>query len=467
MITKEKLKMAFGSSSDFTERKIKIKRWNVDVLFIEVLVDSEYINDFILKKLTNLHKKPTKKELLKSLPSNNILEVKLEKDALDYLCKGFTLIHTKWATLAIETRASIDRGIGTCEMESVIIGPRDAFNENFNTNLGLIRRRIRSNDLHTKTFFVGEKTRAKLAVLYMNSIVNIQNVEKICSKIKKINTDGILDSAYLKRYLKEKNTIFPTLISTERPDRCSMALLEGKVVIILDNSPYALILPSFFIDFFHTPDDYYQKDTTITFIRIIRLLAFFISIFTPAFYVAAITHNQDAISLSLLISFVSQRQGVPFSALIEALFMSISFEILRESDLRKPSVAGTALSILGGLILGDAAVSAGLISPIMIIVISISAISGLAFSSIEMTSCIRFFRFLLLILSMAFGTFGIYIGLLILLATLSSTTTLNLPYLAPFSPYIPSEMSDAIIKTRVKKKRLRNPLLTKNKERGN
>ena len=467
MIKINDIKKALGNPNDLTERTITILNQKVTLLFLEVLVDGEYVNDFILRKLTTLEKKPTKKILLRSLPSNNIVEIKTLDETLDYICKGFTIIHTKQSVLGIETRASIDRGIGTSEMESVIIGPRDAFNENFNTNLGLIRRRLRSWDLHSKTFFVGDKSRAKLAILYMKSIAISKNVEAIQKKIENIHTDGILDITYLKRYLKEKNTIFPTMIATERPDKCAMALLEGKIVIILDNSPYALILPSFFIDFFHTPDDYYQKDTTITFIRIIRILAFFISIFVPAFYVATITHNQDGIPLSLFIQFTSQRSSVPFSALTEALFMSISFEILRESDLRKPSVTRTALSILGGLILGDAAVSAGLISPIMIIVISISAISGLAFSSIEMTSCIRFFRFLLLFLSMALGTFGIYIGFLILLATLCSTTTLTLPYLAPFSPYIPSEMKDAIIKTRNKKIRLRNPLLTKNKERGN
>lgn len=467
MMNIENLKKALGDPKDLTERTMAVKKRTITVLFLEVLVDGEYVNDFILKRISYLDEKPTKEVLLSCLPSNNIQEVKEENEALDYICKGFALIITKSCTLAVESKASIDRGIGTSEMESVIIGPRDAFNENFNTNLGLIRRRIRSSNLHSKTYFVGEKSRAKLAVLYMQSIAMPKNVEMVLEKIEGIHTDGILDAAYLKRYLKEKNTFFPTIMATERPDKSAMALLEGKIVIILDNSPYALILPSFFIDFFHTPDDYYQKDTTISFIRIIRLCAFFISIFIPAFYIAVTTHNQDAIPLSLLSSFTAQRQNVPFSALIEALFMSLSFEILRESDLRKPTVTGTAVSILGGLILGDAAVSAGLISPIMIIVISISAISGLAFSSVELTSSIRFFRFLLLFLSFAFGLFGIYIGLLILIATLNTTSTLSLPYLAPFSPYIKSEMKDAIFKIKEKKKRTRNPLLTKNKERGN
>ncbi len=466
MKTKDLLKKRLGNPSDLTLRTFYFGTKELTILFLEVLVDGEYINDFVLKRISYLSK-INKRILMNTLPSNNIQEVTSLDEALDYICKGFALLLFNKEILAIEAKASIDRGIGVSEMESVILGPRDAFNENFNTNLGLIRRRLRSSDLHTKTFYVGRKTKAKLAILYMKSIAMPKNVEEIEKKIKKIDTDGILDISYLKRYLKEKNTFFPTMMTTERPDKSAMALLEGKIVLVLDNSPYVLILPSFFIDFFHTPDDYYQKDTTITFIRIIRLFAFLISIFVPAFYIAVTTHNQDAIPLSFLINFTAQRQNVPFSCLTEALFMSLSFEILRESDLRKPSVTGTAISILGGLILGDAAVSAGLISPIMIIVISISAISGLAFSSIEMTSCIRTFRFLLLFLSFAFGIFGIYIGLLILIATLNTTSTLGLPYLSPISPFIKSEWKDSFIKVNDKKKRLRNPLLTKNKERGN
>ncbi len=463
---KAMIKEQLGSPGDLTERNFLFGKEEVTVFFLEVLVDGEYVNDFILKQLAYFEI-TTKESFLEKIPSNNIQDVSSILEGLDYICKGFALLLFPHGMLAIEAKANIDRGIGTSEMESVITGPRDAFNENFNTNLGLIRRRLRTSDLQNKTFFVGRKSRAKLGVLYMKSIALPEHVEKVIAKINAIDTDGILDASYLKRYLKEAHSFFPTIMMTERPDKSAMALLEGKIVIVLDNSPYVLILPTFFVDFFHTPDDYYQKNTTITFVRMIRLFAFFISIFIPAFYIAATTHNQDAIPLSLLISFTAQRQNVPFSALIEALLMSFSFELLRESDLRKPSVTGTAVSILGGLILGDVAVSAGLISPIMIIVISISAISGLAFSSIEMTSCIRFFRFLLLFLSFAFGTFGIFIGLLILLASLNATTTLDLPYLAPFSPFIKTEIKDSFLKLKSKEKRLRNPLLTKNRERGN
>ena len=216
-------------------------------------------------------------------------------------------------------------------------------------------------------------------------------------------------------------------MTTERPDLTVMALLEGKIIILIDNSPYILILPCFFIDFFHTPDDYYQKPINITFIRLVRLAAFLIAILVPAYYIAITTHNYDSITTNLLVNFLSQRKMVPFPALIEALLMTISFEILRESDMRMASTMGTAVSILGGLVLGDAAVSAGIISPIMIIVVAISAISGLVFTSIELTAAIRWWRIIFMILATFLGIYGIFLGIILLTTKLCSINAFNKP----------------------------------------
>jgi len=222
-----------------------------------------------------------------------------------------------------------------------------------------------------------------------------------------------------------------------------------------------MIIPTFFIDFFHTPDDYYQKPFNITFIRFIRLVAFIISIFLPAYYISVTTHNPESIPITLLTSFASQRLNVPFPGFIEAFLMITCFEILRESDTRTPSKAGPSISILGGLVLGEAAVSAGLVSPIMIIVIAISVISGLLFSSNSLIFSIRYFRIILLILSAFFGLFGMFIGLLFLIIKLCSINTFGFPYTSPFSPLIKSELRDSFIKTKNKSLRLRNPLLAK------
>lgn len=469
---RDEIKKAFGSSTDLIIRPFIIDNREITLVMSEVLGSSSYVNDFILRRLLTIkfQSDDIGSELLNFIPTNNGKILNKLSDMTDYICMGFALIlfsdNESEKAIAIEARATVDRGIPIVNNEASITGSKDAFNENFNTNIGLIRRRIRTSDLYVDGMFIGKSSKTKIGILYMNNIVIKENVDNIKNKLSKINVDGILDTGNLKSYLDSKtNFFFPTITSTERPDKVAQALLEGKIAIVSDNSPFVLITPTFFVDYLHTSDDYYEKAINTSFIRIIRFLAFLIAIFTPAIYIALTTHNQDILPLSLFLNFMEQRDTVPFSALIEALFMSISFEILRESDIRKPASMGTSVSILGGLILGDAAVSAGIISPIMIIVISISAISGLAFSSVEMIYALRWWRFIMLFLAMFFGLFGIFVGFIILLASLVTTSSESLPYLAPFSPFIKEEIKDTIIKGSHKRIRFRNPLLTKNKIR--
>ena len=468
----DELKKAFGNATDLIIRPFIIDNREITLVMSEVLGSSSYVNDFILRRLLTIkfQSDDIGSELLNFIPTNNGKILNKLSDMTDYICMGFALIlfsdNESEKAIAIEARATVDRGIPIVNNEASITGSKDAFNENFNTNVGLIRRRIRDCNLYVDGMFVGKSSKTKIGILYMNNIAIKKNVDKIKNKLKKINVDGILDTGNLKSYLDSKtNFFFPTITSTERPDKVAQALLEGKIAIVSDNSPFVLITPTFFVDYLHTSDDYYEKAINTSFIRIVRFLAFIIAIFTPALYIALTTHNQDILPLSLFLNFMEQRDTVPFSALIEALFMSISFEILRESDIRKPASMGTSVSILGGLILGDAAVSAGIISPIMIIVISISAISGLAFSSVEMIYALRWWRFILMFLAMFFGLFGIFVGFIILLASLVTTSSESLPYLAPFSPFIKEEIKDTIVKGNHKKTRFRNPLLTKNRIR--
>ena len=471
----EKIKKKVGSSTDFIFREMTIQNKTITLIFNEVLTSSEDINQFILKYLANIIEKkveiPTSfyHYFLNSMPGHHIKEIKDLQEAIDALYNGYTVIITsEKEMLAIETRANLDRGINEANNEQSIQGPKDAFTENFNKNLGLVRKRIKSEHLWLQEYTIGKETKTKVGLLYMENIAEEETIQKVKEELLKINIDGIIDSGYIKELIQgEKPRFFPTILATERPDQVSMALLEGKIAILVDNSPYVLIIPCFFIDFFHTTDDYYQKPINISFIRIIRLFAFFIAIFIPGFYIAVTTHNQEALSLDLLINFSAQRAMVPFPALIEALLMSITFEILRESDTRMPSSMGTAVSILGGLVLGDAAVNAGIVSPIMIIVVAISAISGLLFSSIEMISALRWWRFILLILATLLGMYGIVLGGLLLIIHLTSLNSFGKPYLAPFAPFIKEEQKDALIKTENRGTRYRNPYLTKkNKIRG-
>ncbi len=456
------LKKELEISKDYIFKELNISNKKIYLLFNEVLTNTLLIDDFIIRELVNLDKRDLK-DLINILPNTNIIKIN-KKDIINFVNNGFLVI-IGYEILAIEVRANLDRGVSSVESELSLTGPKDAFSEIFNTNLGLIRRRIKSPYLVSKTLSIGRSSKTLVGILYMKNLVNKKLVKDIENKLNKIDIDGIIDSSYLKNSLENKNNLFPTLTTTERPDKSSMALLEGKVVIIVDGSPYTIILPSFFIDFFHTVDDYYGKDINTTFIRIIRLIAFLIAIFLPSLYISVTTRNYDLIPYKLLIMLKAGRTFVPFPAYIEALFMIIAFEILKESDIRMSATTGSAISILGGLILGDAAVSAGIVSPIMIIIIAISSIAALIFPSNELVNVVRFYKIFLLILSAIFGIYGVFIGTFLLLYNLFTIRCFNYSYLSPIIPYDKNEILDSFIK-KDKNIKTRNSLLTKNIIRG-
>lgn len=445
-----KLKKLKEKMDDLIIKDIILKNNTLNIINIETLTSSNDINFFILEKLVLLENLDTNnliKYLSNFIPIVNTSILKNYEELKNRLYNGFTIILVNNKTIiACETKINLSRGVSEIDYEKTIIGPKDSFVEHYNTNLGLIRRRIKSHDLLTKTYELGEFTKTKVALLYINTIAKEKNLKEIDKKLSNIHIDGIIDSNYLKKYLNTSKSLFPTLKSTERPDVACQALLEGKVLILVDNSPEIIILPTFFIDFFHTSDDYYQKRFNITFIRFIRLIAFLIAIFLPAIYIALTTHNPDSMPIRLLLSFQKQRASVPFPAFVEAFLMIISFEILRETDIRIPSSMGTSISILGGLVLGSAAVDAGIVSPIMIIIVAISAISGMIISSIDAVNSIRFYRFILILFATIMGFYGIFLGTILIIATLCNTKSLDKDYLYPFSPIDFNEQSDAFFK---------------------
>lgn len=355
---------------------------------------------------------------------------------------------------------NVNRSVSDVKSELTINGSKDCFIEDIDTNYSLINKRI-VKDLCCVDLTIGRYSKTKIKVLYVSSIADIRLVNNICNRLNNINIDAIIDSSYLKNSLEDEHNLFPTIIETERPDKSCMALLEGKAIIIVDNSPYVLILPNLFFDFFHTPDDYYQKAINTSFIRIIRLIAFIISIFLPGFFIAVTTRNYNLVPINVLLIFKAGRAFVPFSAFIEAMFMIISFEILKESDLRMSHAASSSISILGGLILGDAAVAAGIVSPIMIIIIAISSIAGLIFPSQELVNTIRIYKIIALIMSSLFGIYGLIMSFLTLTYNIFDTRIFGYKYL----DYDKNELLDSFFKYNTKIKK-RNSHLTNNKIRG-
>ena len=462
MFLVQRIKKTISISKDYKIREFMVDRKKVYLVFNEVLCSTTMINDFILDDLIRLSKRQLK-NVESHLPDANVIGIE-EKDIFSFVNQGFAVLITD-KLYAIEVRERLDRGVTSVQSELSITGPKDSFTEMFNTNLGLIRRRIKTTNLESLDLEVGRYTKTKVTILSVKGIVKEELVQKVYNQLKRISIDGIIDSSYLKSYLEGDHTLFPTVMMSERPDRASMALLEGKVVILTDLSPYALILPSFFLDYFHTVDDYYQKNSNTTFIRIIRAIAFFVAIFLPAIYISVTTRNYDLVPYRLLLILKAGRTFVPFAAYIEALFMIIAFEILKESDIRMSATTGSAVSILGGLILGDAAVSAGIVSPIMIIIIAISSIAALIFPSNELVNAIRFYKISILFLSAFFGIYGVFVGAIFLFYKLISMKSFGFSYLSPIIPFDKYEWKDSILRKEQKTK-YRNSYITDNVVRG-
>ena len=432
----------FTENDDLVIRKVKINFFHtIYIVFFDTLVNQDKINEYILKKITNVNKLNNIENMVPGCNINKISFNKIEY----FLYNGFTIIINQNKIYAVETKAFLDRSISVNEIEPSLKGPRNAFIENYQTNLGLIKRRIKTKNLKCKNLDIGRISKTKIGILYINGITKPQLVNNVYQKLKKIDIDIINDSENLKKYLSDSPK-FPTIIATERPDRCAKALAEGKVVLLANDSPTALILPAFFIDFINPFSDNYIKSFNINVTKLLRFSSYILSMITPAFYIAIMGFNQEAIPSSLMINFSIQRNGIPFPTIIECFIMLGVCEILRESDLRFPTKYGSAISILGALVLGESAVSAGLITPIMIIVTSFTYISSLIFPEIEVTNSLRYYRFICLIGASFLGLYGLLITFLIFLTDLINTKSIGFPYMFPLLPFDKAYAKETVFK---------------------
>ena len=449
---------------DLKIRELKNGNTTVYIIYFETLCKSNTINDFILKPIYD-DKIKSLDDIKNKLPSGNLLEINDENTLYDNLYSGFTIISIDNKFISFETKESLDSGIVAATNEKVIKGPKDAFTENYQSNVGLIRKRIRSKNLKVNEYTIGTSSKTKVALFYLDDIVNKDLVNKIEKKLKTMSLDYVANSNYIIDAMSKKNNIMPTNIMTERPDLTSFLLMEGRIAIMVENSPQVIIIPMFFSDTIHTIDDYYQNSKNVSVTRIIRVIAFIISVTIPGMYLAFTTFNQEALPTSLLINFSIQRQGVPFPSIVEALVMFLIFEILKESDTRIPFVVGTSMSIVGALVLGQAAVDAGLISPIMIIIIAVSSVTSFLFNDNDLVNAIRVWKLIFILLSAFAGLYGFFIALLLFLVKISSMDSYGFDYVTVDGILKSNIQKNGIILTKKFKLNKRNSVLTKNTER--
>lgn len=454
------IQQATGNSSDIIIREFSFgqhHKKNAALIFVDGLADSKIINKSIIEPLlyqADLSDEGSQSQdaLINQLKRDLLSVSEVDQaETLDEVFDGFLsgdvalLIDGLNLALILSCKGWEKRSVSEPSGESVIRGPRESFTENIRTNTALIRRKIKSPALTIESMKLGEKTRTKVCFVYIHGVANPELIAGVRERLASICTDSILESGYIEQYIEDSPaSIFATIGHSEKPDVIAANLLEGRIAIVVDGTPFVLTAPYLFIEGFQTAEDYYFRPYFMSMLRLVRYIAFAITVMAPAIYVAITTYHQELIPTNLLFTMANAREGVPFPAFLECFIMLLTFEILREAGVRLPRPVGQAMSIVGALVIGEAAVSAGLIGAPMVIVVSITAVSIFVVPKQEDSAAML--RLILLILSAILGGYGITIGLIGTLIHLASLESFGVPYLAPLVPFNLSDSKDALVR---------------------
>lgn len=453
------IKSRLGESQDIVCRSFQLGESGVQagIIYVNSLADDMIINKQVIEPLIHVNFEaviPEHEDMIEFIgatmvPIGEIIKINTISGCIDALLKGETvlLIDGHPAALSMKTVGMPSRSISEPLNENEVRGPRESFVEILSTNISLLRRKVRDERLRFVSLELGEKTGTSVCLAYMKELAPDSLVEEVKKRVGHIQLDGILESSYIEECIQDHPaSLFPQIDYTERPDRAAAMLLEGRVVILVDGTPFTLIVPTIFFQFFVTAGDYYLNFYFATALRWLRLLAFIISLVTPSLYIAVTTMHQEMLPTPLALRIAGARADVPFPAIVEAMLMEVAFELLREAGLRLPKVAGQAVSIVGALIIGQAAVEAGVVSPIMVIVVSLTGISSLALPSYSLSLVVRLLRFPLMILASILGLPGITVVLLMILTYLASLKSFGLPYLSPIAPAFTADWKDTLLR---------------------
>ena len=454
------IKNAYGNSLDLNIKKFELDQKNNQcaLVFLGKMAEDNSVQDIIedfeikiveyeqqnyLKKENNLN---TAERFLKNKEKKKLNNF---KEVFSNISQGNAAFFMEGTPVAIacETRKLELREIQEPQSEIALRGARDGFLEELSINCSLLRKRIRVPQLWFEEIEIGTLSKTRVAVGYIKSLASDELVKEVISRLEKIDIDSLQESGVLEEYIRDNHwTIFPLMESTERPDKAVSCLAEGKVVVITDHTPFVLIMPTTYNSLLQAPDDYSTPFIISSFVRLLRHGGFLISVFLPAFYVAIINFHPELIPVTLLLRISATREGVPFPVLIESLLMESIFEILREAGLRMPRAIGSAISIVGALVLGDAAISAGLVSPPMVIIVALTAIASFTTPNYPLATSARLLRYIFIIMAGVAGLFGLQFGLLVLLIHLCSLRSFGQPFFQPFGPLVLRDLKDSIIK---------------------
>jgi len=446
----EQKKKLLTASSDYKTLTYQNKKTgkHFSIHFISSLIDEHILDTTILSPL--LEEEFEQLEDLKKIVPGEFEISTDEKKLEEKMFSGHVVLKIesepkKFAFLA--ARKEIVRNISLPEVEFSVVGPKEAFTELIEQNINLIRKRLPIKELVIEEFKVGKLTKTKVAVLYIDGICDKENVNTVRQRINEIEIDHIIDSSYIVELISDNhNSPFPQLLDTERPDRIASVLAEGKVAIMVDGSPHVLIGPTTLVEFFGSFEDYFLNYILASFFRIIRMFSVLFSLLITPIYVATLTYHHELIPKDLLNTLVSSRQGIPLPPFLEAMFLELTIELLREAGARLPTKVGQTIGIVGGIVIGTASVEAGLTSNVLLIIVALSALASFTTPVYKMGNTIRLLRFPFLIFAQMWGLLGIVFLFCVLLVHLLRLTSLGRPFLEPIYPLRLSDFKDSIVR---------------------
>lgn len=467
------LKRLFGSSRDIVYRDFALAVLDVRaaVVYVDGLVESALVTQFVLRPLVGedlpgqsrerlaeawARTKGTDRTQAVLLAIRDILPIHTAVQplwALPDVASAVTageavlLIDGIEGALRIPARGFEERGVEEPDTETVIRGPRDGFTESLATNLALIRRKLRDTALRVETTQVGHRSHTDVAVLYIADVANPHLVREVKARLGRIQTDAVLESGNVEQFIQDNYySPFPQVQSTERPDRVAANLLEGRIAILVDGTPFALIVPSVFSQFYQVPEDYYERFLIASLVRAIRIGALFFSLTFASLYVALISYHPEMLPTRFAVAVAGGRATVPFPAVVEAIIMEVSMEFLREASLRLPRAIGPTVSIVGALIIGEAAVRAGIVSPLMVVIVAMTTIASFAVPSYSAAIALRILKFPIIIAAGVLGLYGVMIAMILVVVHLASLKSFGVPYLAPVAPSKLPDLKDTLVR---------------------
>lgn len=449
------LKGAFQHCSDVTFHELTANHIRCEIIYLQGMVDQQLFDDQVLKYIVSPDFAASRHEFihklleLKAVGAMSSTALSDLQQVVNHVLDGniLILIEGESRMLAFPLSGFEKRAISETTNENVIRGPREAFVEDIHTNITMIRRKIKSSDLKMEQLLIGKYTQTKVFIGYIEGLCKEDLLTEVKQRINRIEMDGVLGSSYIEECIDDSPlSPFPQSQKTERPDVVSAALLEGRVVIFVDGTPIPLLVPVTFYMFLQSAEDYYQRYILTSFIRLLRYGFLVISLLFPSFYIAISAFHPEMIPTTLLISVAASREYVPFPGLVEAFIMELAFEALREAGVRTPKAIGQALGVLGALVIGQAAVQAGIVSAPMVIIVSMTGIASFIIPGYDLAFSIRLLRFPIMLLSGTFGIFGLMIGAILIYIHVVSLRSFGEPYLSPTAPLKVSDLKDVFVR---------------------